>query len=76
MAAVVAVIVSVPVISRPDLAQAATFTCGGPTDPGWPGGPFEVAFQANTGSLWTTAAEGSANWELGMMPGPVPRSRP
>ncbi|HEY5116542.1 MAG TPA: M15 family metallopeptidase, partial [Nakamurella sp.] len=73
VAAAVAVIVSVPVVvSRLGPAPAATFTCGGPADLGWPGGPFEVAFQANTGSLWTTAAEGSANWESGMMPGTSP----
>ena len=73
VAAAVAVIVSVPVVvSRSGPAPAATFTCGGPADPGWPAGPFEVAFEANTGSLWTTATEGSANWELGMMPGTSP----
>jgi len=35
-----------------------------------PQGGFEVAFQANTGALWTVGAgPGSvdANWNLGMM---------
>jgi len=72
MAAVVAVIVSAPTIGRPDPPHPATLTCGGPADPGWPGGPVEVSFQANTGSLWSTAAEGSADWSLGMMPGTSP----
>ena len=72
MAAVVAVIVSAPTIGRPDPPHPATLTCGGPADPGWPGGPVEVSFQANTGSLWSTATEGSADWSLGMMPGTSP----
>ena len=56
MAVVVAATVGASVIlTRPRPEQTATFTCGGPADPGWPAGPFEVAFQANTGSLWSAA---------------------
>jgi hypothetical protein len=73
MAVVVAATVTASVIiTRPRPEQTATFTCGGPADPGWPAGPFEVAFQANTGSLWTAASGGSADWGLGMMPDTSP----
>ena len=73
MAVVVAATVGASVIlTRPRPEQTATFTCGGPADPGWPAGPFEVAFQANTGSLWTAASGGSADWGLGMMPDTSP----
>jgi hypothetical protein len=30
------------------------------------GGGFEVAFQDNTGSLWTVGNAGNADWKLGM----------
>ena len=33
---------------------------------------IEVAFQANTGSLWTVGSAGERNWNLGMMAGTDP----
>jgi hypothetical protein len=36
------------------------------------GGSFQVAFQANTTSLWTVGAGGNKDWGLGMMTGTSP----
>jgi hypothetical protein len=33
---------------------------------------YEVAFQANTTSLWTVGRDGHGDWSLGMMPGTSP----
>ncbi len=41
----------------------------GPTAPV---GPFQVAFEANTGSLWTWGSDGTHNTALGMMSGTSP----
>ena len=70
---VVAITVSASfMISEPDRVRVATFTCGGSADPAWPDGGFEVAFQANTTNLWTSAPGGNADWQLGMLPGTSP----
>jgi hypothetical protein len=37
-----------------------------------PAGGFEVAFQANTGALWTVGAAGNTAWSLGMRAGTSP----
>jgi hypothetical protein len=44
---------------RPGTAPAITALAGG---------GYEVAFEANTGSLWTVGTAGSGNWSLGMWP--------
>jgi hypothetical protein len=36
------------------------------------GGGYEVAFQANTGSLWTVGTDSHGAWNLGMMAGTSP----
>ena len=35
-------------------------------------GGFQVAFEANTTSLWTVGSAGNKDWNLGMMPGTSP----
>ena len=40
------------------------------------GGGFEVAFQANTTSLWTVGDGGDKDWGLGMMKGTSPAIAP
>jgi peptidoglycan/xylan/chitin deacetylase (PgdA/CDA1 family) len=37
-----------------------------------PGGGFEAAFQANTGTLWTVGSAATKNWSLGMKAGTSP----
>ena len=37
-----------------------------------PGGGYEAAFEANTGSLWTVGSAGNVSWPLGMWPGTSP----
>ena len=43
-----------------------------PAITGLPGGGYQVAFQANTGILWTVAAAPGQNLGLGMMTGTSP----
>jgi len=43
-----------------------------PAIAGLAGGGYEVAFEANTGSLWTVGIAGNKNWGLGMSPGTSP----
>ena len=40
--------------------------------PGVGSSGFAVAFQANTGDLWTVGSPGNVSWQLGMMPGTSP----
>jgi hypothetical protein len=35
-------------------------------------GSYEVAFQANTDSLWTVGTDNHGSWNLGMMAGTSP----
>jgi hypothetical protein len=49
-------------------AVAASNSSAGPVS----AGGFEVAFQANTGSLWTVGSAGNHAWALGMRPGTSP----
>jgi N-acetylmuramoyl-L-alanine amidase len=51
----------------PRSVKAQLLSAGGSTVPG-----FEVAFQANTGALWTVGSALNQNWSLGMMPGTSP----
>src|ERR1700727_2512715 len=66
-------------------ASATLVGCGGSTGQeatgtstaavsflGYSASPPEVAFQANTGSLWSTGTAGTTNWQLGMMAGTSP----
>jgi hypothetical protein len=43
-----------------------------PAISGLAGGGYEVAFEANTNSLWTVGTAGNSNWNLGMQPGTSP----
>ena len=57
-------------IGAADAAAARSTPCA--VGFGGSGSGYAVAFQANTGSLWTTGPGGNANWQLGMMPGTSP----
>jgi cell wall-associated NlpC family hydrolase len=48
---------------------AGTSTATGSTAPS---NGYEVAFQANTGNLWTVGTDQHGDWGLGMMPGTSP----
>lgn len=56
----------------PESRGPAAASCGAPGDQAWAGDGFEVAFQANTTSLWTAGGSGVADWRLGLMPGTSP----
>jgi hypothetical protein len=47
-----------------------------PSIAGLSGGGFEVAFQANTGSLWSVGASNHGAWNLGMMSNTSPSIEP
>ena len=44
----------------------------GPAIAGLAGGGYEVAFEANSGSLWTVGSAGNVSWRLGMWPATSP----